>query len=261
LLLVERLLSSICKGITMRLADLSRYGLWCGVAITAAGNRRLYAMTTTWLPHLAANTVSLLLPDLLRLVMPGARLSGESTCQGVRELLRGVIVEMVCDNPRYVLYVAPLAAGYLLSAPWLNIYKGELAELRMVGLGLDALPHAVTAYAMTAFVNDTLHMMADLSSEEQLDSLPRWLDRQRNLISAAALALATLIWELGEYRIHRHELAQRGNAASINMQWSLGDTLGDCLTNALGWLLAAALHPQLQRSSVSAGWSSPDASL
>jgi hypothetical protein len=107
----------ICKGIAMRLADLSRYGLWCGVAITAAGNRRLYAMTTTWLPHLAANTVTLLLPDLLRLVMPGARLSGESTCQGVRELLRGVIVEMVCDNPRYVLYVAPLAAGYLLSAP------------------------------------------------------------------------------------------------------------------------------------------------
>jgi hypothetical protein len=228
----------------MRLSDLSRYGLWCGVAITAAGNRRLYAMTTTWLPHFAANTMSLLLPDLLRLVTPRARLPSESTCQGVRELFRSTMLEMVCDNPRYVLYVAPLAAGYLLSAPWLNIYKDELAELRLAGFGLDALPHVATAYAMTAFVDDTLRVIANLPSEEQLGSLPRWLDRRRNLISAAALALATLIWELGEYRIHRHELAQQGDAKSINMQWSLGDTLTDCLANALGWLLATTLQPQ-----------------
>jgi hypothetical protein len=223
----------------MRLADLSRYGLWCGVAVTAAGNRRLYAMTTTWLPHFAVNTVSLLLPDLLRLVTPGRRLPGESTCQGVRELFRDVMLEMVCDNPRYVLYVTPLAVGYLLSAPWLNIYKGELAELRVAGFGLDALPHAATAYAMTAFVSDTLRVIADLSSEEQLGGLPRWLEQRRNSISAAALVLATLIWELGEYQIHRHELAQRGDVESINMQWSLDDTFTDCLTNTLGWLLAA----------------------
>jgi hypothetical protein len=239
----------ICKGIAMRRPDLLRYGLWCGVAITAAGNRRLYAMTTPWLPHFAVNTLSLLLPDLLRMAMPRARLPGESTCQGVRELFRSAMVEMICDNPRYVLYVAPLAAGYLLSAPWLNIYKGELAELRVTGFGLDALPHAATAYAMTAFVNDTLRVMADLSSEEQLGGLPRWLDRRRNLISGAVLALATLIWELGEYRIHRLELAQRGDAEAINMQWSLGDTFGDCLANAIGWLLAATFSKRCARHS------------
>jgi hypothetical protein len=228
----------------MRLPDLSRYGLWCGIAVTAVGNRRLYGMTTTWLPHFATNTVSLLLPDLLRLVAPGRRAPGESACQGVRELFHGAMMEMVCDNPRYVLYVAPLAAGYLLSAPWLNIYKGELANLRLAGFGLDALPHVTTAYAMTALVTDTLRVMADLSSEDQLGSLLRWLDRQHKLISAAALALATLIWELGEYRIYRHELAQRGDAESINMQWSLGDTFTDCLANALGWLLAVARQSQ-----------------
>ena len=51
----------------MHTADLLRYGLWCGVAATAAGNRRAYRLTTAWLPHLLTNTVSLLLPDLLRL--------------------------------------------------------------------------------------------------------------------------------------------------------------------------------------------------
>src|SRR5438477_964341 len=90
-----------CKGTTaMRLPDLSRYVLWCGIAVTAMGNRRLYGMTTTWLPHFATNTVSLLLPDLLRLVAPGHRAPGESACQGVRELLHGAMMEMVCDNPR-----------------------------------------------------------------------------------------------------------------------------------------------------------------
>jgi hypothetical protein len=250
----------MCYGITMQLPDLLRYGLWCGVAVTAAGNRRLYGMTTTWLPHFAANTASLLLPDVLRLVAPRARRSGETTCQSVGELVRRTMVEMVCDNPRYVLYVAPLAVGYLLSAPWLNIYKGELAQRRVAGFGLDALPHVTTAYAVTGCVSDTLRVMTELSSPEHLDSLSHWLNR-RNLISASALAVATLIWELGEYQIHRHELAQRGNALSINMQWSLSDTVTDCLANMLGWLLAAALHPQLQHSSVKPGWSSPDASV
>ena len=147
----------------MRLPDLSRYVLWCGIAVTAVGNRRLYGMTTTWLPHFATNTVSLLLPDLLRLVAPGRRAPGESAYQGVRELFHSAMMEMVCDNPRYVLYVAPLAAGYLLSAPWLNIYKGELAKLRLAGFGLDTLPHVTTAYAMTALVTDTLRVMADLA--------------------------------------------------------------------------------------------------
>jgi hypothetical protein len=225
----------------MRFSDLSRYGLWCGIAVTAAGNRRQYAMTTTWLPHFAANTLSLLLPDLLRLALARARPDGEAAGRGAWQVLRATTTRVVSDNPRYVLYVAPLAAGYLLSAPWLNIYKGRLGQLRLAGFGLDALPHAATAYAMTALVHDSLRVMADLSSEGQLGGLPRRLDRRRGLVSGAALALATLAWELGEYRIHRHELARRGAAEAINMQWSLADTLTDCLANALGWLLAVTL--------------------
>src|SRR3954454_19215819 len=117
----------------MRLASLLRYGIWCGVLATAEGNRREYHMTTTWLPHLATNTISLLLPDVYRLVArakpapaPGERLPGE-----LRQVIDSTLKAMLCDNPAYVLYVAPLALGYLLSSPWLNIYKGDLAEKRL----------------------------------------------------------------------------------------------------------------------------------
>lgn len=53
------------------------------------------------------------------------------------------------------------------------------------------------------------------------------------------LGLATLFWEIGEYRVHHYELARRGSAEAINMQWSPEDTLYDCLANALGWAAAA----------------------
>ena len=138
-----------------------------------------------------------------------------------------------------MLYVAPLAAGYLLSAPWLNIYKGRLGDLRAAGFGLDALPHAATAFALVALVDDLLAMVAGQSRpDEPLGRRLQQLNRHRRAVSAAALTLATLTWELGEYRIHRHELSRRGDAAAINMQWGLADTLTDCAANALGWLLA-----------------------
>jgi hypothetical protein len=217
--------------------DLARYALWCGVAATAEGNRREYAMTTAWLPHLATNTFSLLLPDLLRVAVPPARAAGPP--RTAWPLLRETLATVVRDNQRYVLYVAPLAAGYLLSAPWLNIYKGELAELRLAGFGLDALPHAATAFALCALVGDTLRAASALAPPDGAASeLLHRLAGRRALTSAAALALATLLWELGEYRIHRYELALRGDSQAINMQWSLPDTLSDCAANAIGWLLA-----------------------
>jgi hypothetical protein len=222
----------------MHTADLLRYGLWCGVAATAAGNRRAYRLTTAWLPHLLANTVSLLLPDLLRL----GRLRRRQAARPSLRLARDTLVAMVLDNPGYVRYVAPLAAGYLLSGPWLNIYKGEWAELRLAGLGPDSLPHAATAFALTALVCDTLGAARQAEpAPGALGDLVEWGQRHPALLSALVLALATALWEASEYRIYQSELAQRDDPQQINMQWSRSDMLRDCIANAIGWALALRL--------------------
>lgn len=231
----------------MRRSDIARYALWCGVAVTAEANRREYRMSTTWLPHLATNTASLLLPDLLRAAPSGWLGKPSSKTAGWR-LLAETALRTARDGRAYALYVAPLASGYLLSAPWLNIYKGKLGDLRLLGFGLDALPHAATAYALTALVSDTLREAAALARARGARSpgLDR-LSARRGALAGAALALATLAWELGEYRIHRHELSRRGDAAAINMQWSVSDTITDCAANALGWLLAVWYHRSYDR--------------
>src|SRR4029450_12048161 len=144
----------------MHFPDIVRYSLWSGVLIVSVGNRRFYSMTTTWLPHLTANTVSLLLPEIYRFLDTlRQRLDRHAPAlarpHGRWQLLGDTLETMVRDNPRYVLYVAPLAAGYLLSSPWFNIYKGKLAERRLAGFGLDAIPHITTAFALTRLVSDT----------------------------------------------------------------------------------------------------------
>jgi hypothetical protein len=204
-------------------------------------------MTTTWLPHLTTNTLSLLLPDIYRLLVPlthSRRRTADHPQSLIGEMVHVVgetLAAILRDNPRYVLYVTPLALGYLLSAPWLNIYKGELAEKRLGGFGLDALPHGLTAFALTALARNTITTFAELSSATQsLQGLGGALARNRTPLSALALALATLLWELGEHRIYRYELAQRGSPKRINMQWSPSDTAYDCAANAIGWLLATA---------------------
>ena len=45
-----------------------RYLLWGLMAYTAFANRQHYRMVTTWLPHLLTNTLSLLLPDAVRVL-------------------------------------------------------------------------------------------------------------------------------------------------------------------------------------------------
>src|SRR5215210_7138371 len=104
----------------MQLASLLRYGIWCGVLATAEGNRREYHMTTTWLPHLTTNTLSLLLPDIYREIaraIPAHR-HNDSLPSELWQVVDGTLTTMLCDNPAYVLYVTPLALGYLLSSPW-----------------------------------------------------------------------------------------------------------------------------------------------
>ncbi len=217
----------------MRLSDLVRYGLWLGVAATAEANREEYHMSTTWLPHLLTNSLSLLLPDLYR----SARLSGNHKAPIIPEALDEPLHTLICDNPQYTAYVTPLALGYILSHPRFNIYKGRMAELRFAGLGLDAIPHASTAFALTALVCDTVDRLAD--SVPDADSLApalQWSDQHKPLVSAAVLTLATLIWEGGEYSMHRHELKLRGDVRLINMQWSVRDTLNDIVANLIGWV-------------------------
>jgi hypothetical protein len=225
----------------MHVASLLRYGLWCGVLVTAEGNRRAYHMTTTWLPHLTANTISLLLPDIYRLVARAKPwpVYGGSMLSELRQIVDGTLAAMLCDNPAYVLYVAPLALGYLLSSPWLNIYKGDLAERRVAGFGLDALPHATTAFALAALTADTARVVGEQSSSTAgLAQLGGLIDQHRTLISAIVLVAATIVWELGEHRIYQYELARRGSREQINMQWSVRDTVYDCAANVIGWLLA-----------------------
>jgi len=225
----------------MQFARLLRYGLWCGVLATAEGNRRAYHMTTTWLPHLTANTISLLLPDVYRMVARAKRARSRSTSMSseLRQVVDGTLTTMLCENPAYVLYVAPLALGYLLSSPWLNIYKGTLAEKRLGGFGLDAVPHVLTAFALTTLTTDTVRVFGDLaSSTVELAVLGGVIDRYQTLISLLVLAAATIVWELGEYRIYQYELGRRGSQEQINMQWSVRDTAYDCAANAIGWLLA-----------------------
>lgn len=222
----------------MNVYDALRYGLWGLVAWTADANRRHYGMTTAWLPHLAANSLSLLLPDVIRPWMPR-----RPTSAVVR-----VAQDMIAENDTYVAYVAPLAAGYILSHPSFNIYKGDMAEIRVAGFGLDALPHSATAMALTMLVEDTVESATRARPENRfLRALVRWCAERPALTSLGVLALVTFGWEYAEYKVNKHEMAIKGSAEDINMQWSVDDTAHDVASNMLGWL-AGAIFSELQRS-------------
>lgn len=227
----------------MRLPNLIRYGLLAGVAYTANANRRHYRMTTTWLPHLAMNSFALLLPDLLRHALPAARVDRCDAAGPPQELVRvtaATLQALVCENRAYVGYVAPLAVGYLLSHPEFNIYKGEWGEMQLAGFGFDALPHAAAGFALSAAVIDALREAAyHAAGGGSAASAFRWAAAHSRVLAFVALALVTAVWEVGEYRVHKHELAQRGDVSQINMQWSFDDSLTDVIANLAGWLAAA----------------------
>ncbi len=219
----------------MSLHDWLRYGIWTAVGATANANRREYHMQTTWLPHLVTNTLTLLLPDLLRLLVPKNKQPSNIVGQ--------LAVRMIRDNDNYVIYVIPLAAGYLLSHPRFNIFKGELAEISLLGLRLDAIPHGATGFALTASVCDTLDIAAQLGeTPNRLSHLVKRMSRHPAAISFGLLATLTFIWEFGEYRVHKHELALRGDITKINMMWSVEDTARDVAANFLGWVGALILR-------------------
>lgn len=214
--------------------DVSRYTLWLVLAYTAYANHRQYRMFTTWLPHLLTNTVSLLLPDAIHALFPRRH--------APRNIIEEVMLKMARDNDEYVLYVAPLALGYILSHPRFNIYKGDLAEINLAGLHLDAIPHASTAFALSLLVCDTLEMTRTAAHRGRWGQLLDWGYTHRIGVSFGVLALITFLWEYSEYRIHHYELDQRGKAQDINMQWSVEDTREDVASNFIGWLLAMLWH-------------------
>lgn len=209
-----------------------RYLLWLMVAQTAYANRQHYHMTTTWLPHLLTNSLSLLLPDAARLLLGRRRRPAN--------IVEDTLMTMVRDNPQYAMTVAPLAVGYIVSHPNFNIYKGEWGELRFAGLGLDAIPHAATAFAFSVLAADTFETMGQHDQyDDPLARLVQWGRQNPDGVALGLLALVTLGWEYAEYRVHHQELAQRGDVTAINMQWSADDTVRDIIANFIGWGLAA----------------------
>lgn len=214
---------------SVKLQDLLRYGLWIGVAATAAAKYQEYRMTTAWLPHIVVNSGALLLPDAARLVLPKRRRSAN--------VIETLVRRMVRNNDNYVAYVAPLAIGYILSHPRFNIYKRPWSDLQLGGFRLDALPHGAMGLALTLAVLDTLRTGAELP-DSLLTDLMRLGERQRGLLSLAVLTALTVIWEYGEYRVHHLEVARLGSPEKVNMQWSPEDTVRDVIANLSGWALA-----------------------
>jgi hypothetical protein len=235
----------------MRFSDVARYGILFAVAATANANRREYHMPTTWLPHLATNTLTLLLPDVFRMLPRPTKkapkaISNSGSSSLIRDVWQAVYIPIdstVRDNGAWVIYVTPLAAGYLLSHPRFNIYKGEMAEMRVLGFGLDAIPHSATGFALGALVCDVARRAAEMCPpRNRFKPLLELAAQNRGVLAFAALGALTALWEYGEYRIHQHEMAQRGSAELINMQWSADDTLHDLISNTAGCLLAVVLR-------------------
>jgi hypothetical protein len=215
--------------------DLFRYILWTLMAQTAYANRQYYHMFTTWLPHFLTNTAALLLPDALRRLF--------SRTHKPRNVVEDVLITMVRDNPDYGTYIAPLALGYIVSHPRFNIYKGRMAQLRLAGFGLDAIPHGATAFALASLIVSTLDTMQERNTYRGLlANLLRWGSQKPALTTIAILALLTAFWEVGEYRVFQYEMGIHGDRELINMQWSLQDTKMDVATNMLCCLTAIAWH-------------------
>jgi len=149
----------------------------------------------------------------------------------------------VVDNPRYALYIAPVPLAYTVSHPNFNIYKGNLAKIRLFGFGLDAIPHSTTAFGFTNLVIEALAAFyAHTPRAAAWRPVAAQAHRHSALVAGALLAGASSLYETGEYEIHEEELRETGGDESrINMEWSVQDTVFDLMSNTLGWAAALLL--------------------
>lgn len=221
-----------------------RYLLWLGLVLTADANRRHFGLPTTWVFHLSGNSLALLLPELYEAATRRFRLDRRARGAGSNLLTvaHHVVQDLAVNNPNYVEYVGPPAAAYIVSHPRFNIYKGKWGRIRVMGLGLDAIPHGATAFALSNLVMDTLDTARHYEPHPRGPAAPlNWMYRHPAATALGFLALASAVYETGEYKIFREEYARTGGDRSkMNMEWSVPDTLRDLLANTVGYLAAVA---------------------
>ena len=225
--------------------DLLRYALWLGVVGTANANRKHYGMPTTWVFHLTLNSFILFLPEIYRGASAILKLDARAkTKRDFISAAHGMMQDTVVENDKYALYVSPVALAYTVSHPKFNIYKGKLAELRLFGFGLDALPHSMTAFAFTNLAMDALRAFRQHAPQEaKWYPLAARADKHSGIVAGAFLASASALYESGEYAIHQEELRETGGDENkINLVWSAQDTLFDLMSNTFGWLAGLFLR-------------------
>ncbi len=223
----------------MRPSDMLRYSLWAAVAGTAMRNRKEYGVPTAWLTHLAANTVTLLLPEFIHLL----RRLPLAVPDGVQPILH-TVDRRVRQDPNYAGYVAPLAFGFIASYPDYSIYHGRWAEQTVLGFGVDSLPHAAAAYGLARLMSETISTLHnELPPTHVLTRPAGWALRHVDALGATTVIAVTLIWEVGEYLAQQAELEATGrDLRELNMQWSWPDAITDSLSNLLGLLAAIAMR-------------------
>jgi hypothetical protein len=232
----------------MRPSDLLRYGLWAAVAATAARNRKEYGVPTAWLTHLAGNTFTLFLPELLRLVPVPT--DGNSRGTTTFDALLRTLDLRARQDPNYAVYVAPLALGFIFSHPDYSIYHGPWAERSVFGFGADSIPHSTAAYALARLMSESLLSLdQELPASSPLAQPVSWAAGRVDAIAAGSVLLVTLIWEVSEYLAQAAEMAATGKSAEeVNMQWSVPDAITDTISNVAGLLAAIVVRHLAARS-------------
>lgn len=228
-----------------RPTDLLRFALWLGLANTANANRKYYGLATTWVFHLALDSFILCLPEILSVANKLLRLDARSARQrGLVAAWQGALDDAVINNPNYALYVAPVVLAYIVSHPRFNIYKGDYANIRLLGFGLDAIPHAVTAFAFTNLVVDTLAAFrSNTPADASWRRVAEFGDDHAIMLAGALLLGVSAAYEFGEYEIHESEMrVTGGDVTRINLVWDAKDTLFDLVSNTLGWVAGALVR-------------------
>lgn len=223
----------------MRVSNVLRYSLWAAVVGTAVRNRQEYGVPTAWLTHLIGNSVTLLLPEYLALLQRVPLTVPDSLVPVLR-----TIDQRVRQDPRYAGYVAPLALGFIISYPEYSIYHGRWAERTIMGFGIDSVPHSTAAYALARLVSETITTLhRELPPIHVLAKSAAWATEHTDALSAAAVTIVTLVWEWSEYVAHQAEVAKTGrDPREVNMQWNIGDSVTDTLSNLFGLLAALAVR-------------------